>query len=111
MTDVAVGEFRTVARSEAVPDDLVVPFYVEDRKRRVSIARVGKRLHAFDYLCTCSDEPCPLSGGLLKHTTIMCQCHGSEFDIVTGAVLEGPARKPLAVHAVREVEGVVQVGL
>jgi 3-phenylpropionate/trans-cinnamate dioxygenase ferredoxin subunit len=24
-------------------------------------------------------------------TTIMCQCHGSRFDIATGAVVNGPA--------------------
>jgi nitrite reductase/ring-hydroxylating ferredoxin subunit len=80
-----------------------------DRKLRIAIARVGGRLYAFDDLCTCSDHACPLSGGRLSGTTIMCQCHGSLFDIRTGAVLGGPATESLEVHAVREVEGSVQL--
>jgi 3-phenylpropionate/trans-cinnamate dioxygenase ferredoxin subunit len=62
-----------------------------DHKRRISVARIDGRLYAFDDLCTCTEEACPLSGGLLTGTTIMCQCHGSRFDISTGAVINGPA--------------------
>jgi len=54
-----------------------------DHKRRISVARIDGRLYAFDDLCTCTEEACPLSGGLLTGTTIMCQCHGSRFDIST----------------------------
>ena len=39
----------------------------------------------------------------------MCQCHGSRFDIETGAVVDGPATTPLSLHAVQEVDGDVQV--
>jgi len=28
----------------------------------------------------------------------MCQCHGSRFDITTGAVTNGPATEPLKVY-------------
>ena len=87
----------------------VVVQYVEDRKLRVAVARVDDRLYAFDDLCTCADERCPLSGGLLTGTTIMCQCHGSKFDITTGAVVSGPATRPLNVYDVQEVDGQVLV--
>ena len=93
MSDLATAAFRTVAPSDAVPDDSVVPYYLGDRKLRISIARVDGRLYAFDDLCTCSAAPCPLSGGLLTGTTVMCQCHGSRFDITTGAVRQR-ARRP-----------------
>jgi len=63
--------FRTVASAATVPDDLVVPHYLDDRKLRISIARVGDRIYAFDDLCTCSQRPCPLSGGLLTGTVLM----------------------------------------
>ena len=110
MTDLTTtAAFATVGPSDAVPDDSVVPYYLSDRKLRISIARVDGRLYAFDDLCTCSDEQCPLSGGLLTGTTVMCQCHGSRFDITTGAVVSGPATDPLTVYDVQEVEDGIQV--
>src|SRR4051795_9866108 len=47
-----------------------------DRKLRISVTRADDRLYAFDDLCTCGDAACPLSGGLLTGTTLMCECHG-----------------------------------
>jgi nitrite reductase/ring-hydroxylating ferredoxin subunit len=41
--------------------------------------------------------------------TIMCQCHGSRFDITTGAVVNGPATAPLNRYEVQEVAGAIQV--
>jgi 3-phenylpropionate/trans-cinnamate dioxygenase ferredoxin component len=111
MTELAASAFRTVGRGDAIADGSVVPFYLGDRKLRISIARVGDGLHAFDDLCACADQPCPLSGGLLTGTTLMCQCHGSRFDISTGDVLSGPATEPLKLYAVQEVDGDVRVGV
>ena len=109
MTELATAAFRTVAPSDAVPDGSVVPYYLRDRKLRVSIARVGGHLYAFDDLCTCSAAPCPLSGGLLTGTTLMCQCHGSRFDITTGAVINGPASEPLHRYDAQDVDGNIRV--
>jgi 3-phenylpropionate/trans-cinnamate dioxygenase ferredoxin component len=109
MTELAGDAFRTVGRDEAIPNDSVVPYYLDDRKARISIARVDDRLYAFDDICTCTDEGCPLSGGLLTGTTIMCQCHGSRFDIATGEVLNGPATEALKVYEVHEVDGSIQI--
>ena len=78
MTDVAADAFRTVGPAAGIPNDFVVPYYLGDRKLRVSVARVGDHLYAFDDLCPCADRACPLSGGLLTGTTIMCQCRGSQ---------------------------------
>jgi nitrite reductase/ring-hydroxylating ferredoxin subunit len=39
----------------------------------------------------------------------MCQCHGSRFDITTGAVITGPATEPLNAYEVQEVEGSIQI--
>jgi nitrite reductase/ring-hydroxylating ferredoxin subunit len=107
MADLAAHPFRTLGPGDAIPNDFVVPYYVD--KRRISVARVDDRLYAFDDLCTCAEQACPLSGGLLTGTTIMCQCHGSRFDVSTGAVVDGPATEPLAVYEVREVDGSVEV--
>jgi nitrite reductase/ring-hydroxylating ferredoxin subunit len=39
----------------------------------------------------------------------MCQCHGSRFDVTTGAVTDGPAVDGLTVYEVREVDGDIQI--
>jgi nitrite reductase/ring-hydroxylating ferredoxin subunit len=109
MNELTAGRFRTLDASDAIPNDSVVPFYLNDRKLRVSVARVDDRLYAFNDLCTCTDEPCPLSGGLLAGTVIMCQCHGSRFDIATGAAIEGPATDALTTYEVQELDGAVQL--
>jgi 3-phenylpropionate/trans-cinnamate dioxygenase ferredoxin component len=109
MTASNTDTFRTLGLADSIPNDFVVPYYLDDLKRRIAIARVDHRLYAFDDLCTCGQESCPLSGGLLTRTTIMCQCHGSRFDITTGAVINGPATAALKVYAVQEAEGAVRV--
>jgi 3-phenylpropionate/trans-cinnamate dioxygenase ferredoxin component len=109
MNQLPAEAFRTLWPGDAIPNNFVVPYYLDDRKLRVSAARVDDSLYAFDDLCTCADAPCPLSGGLLTGTTLMCQCHGSRFDITTGAVINGPATEPLNAYAVQEVNGDIQV--
>ena len=39
----------------------------------------------------------------------MCQCHGSRFDIATGAVITGPATEALNVYEVQEAGGSIKV--
>jgi 3-phenylpropionate/trans-cinnamate dioxygenase ferredoxin subunit len=109
MTELAANTFRPVGPGESIPNDYVVPHYLNDRKLRIAVARVGDLLYAFDDLCTCVHEACPLSAGLLTGTTIMCQCHGSLFDITTGAVINGPATKALNVYEVQEVGGSIHI--
>jgi 3-phenylpropionate/trans-cinnamate dioxygenase ferredoxin component len=109
MTELAIDTLRTVGPADAIPNDFVVSYYLDDRKLRISVARVDGRLFAFDDLCTCGDRACPLSGGLLTGTTLMCQCHGSRFDITTGAVINGPATHALNVYEVHEVDGGIQI--
>jgi nitrite reductase/ring-hydroxylating ferredoxin subunit len=109
MSELVSDAFRTVGPADGVADDFVVPYYLDDVKRRIAVARVDGRLHAFDDLCPCGGRACPLSGGLLTGTTLMCQCHGSRFDITTGAVLTGPATAPLRTYEVQEADGDVQI--
>ena len=108
MTELATGVFA-VGRGDAITNDFVVPYYLDDRKVRISVARVDNRLYAFDDLCTCADQACPLSGGLLTDTTIMCQCHGSRFDITTGAVVNAPATRAMTVYELDEIDDSIRI--
>ncbi|MET7746083.1 Rieske 2Fe-2S domain-containing protein [Streptomyces sp. NPDC005385] len=109
MTEVTAGAFRTVARADMITEGAVVPVYLSDAKLRISITRVGGDLYAFDDLCTCADDRCPLSGGLITGPVIMCQCHGSEFDVTTGVVKRGPASRQLTVYALKVIDGDVRL--
>jgi 3-phenylpropionate/trans-cinnamate dioxygenase ferredoxin component len=109
MSDLATAAFRTVGPAGALAEGAVEPYYLDDRKLRVSIARVDGELYAFDDLCTCARPACPLSSGLLTGTTVMCQCHGSRFDLATGASITGPATQALGVYEVRETGGELQI--
>ena len=42
----------------------------------------------------CTHMGCMLSDGTLKEGNVTCPCHGSIFDIRTGSVTKGPAKKP-----------------
>ena len=64
-------------------------------------------LAAFDEWCT--HEECQLSEGDLEGERVLCYCHGSEFDVQTGAVLRGPAVEPIRVYDVRVVGDELQV--
>jgi 3-phenylpropionate/trans-cinnamate dioxygenase ferredoxin component len=74
-----VDPFRTIGTSDAFPKGFVVPCYLEDRKLRLSIARVDEHLHAFGDLCTCPLESCPLSAGLLAGNTICVNATARDF--------------------------------
>jgi nitrite reductase/ring-hydroxylating ferredoxin subunit len=50
-------------------------------------------MYAFDD--TCTHMGCSLANGELDGTTVTCACHGSQFDVTTGAVLRGPAQRPV----------------
>ena len=72
------------------------PFDVGDTA--VTVASVNGRLYAFDD--TCAHMGCSLAEGHLAGTTVTCPCHGSQFDVTTGAVLRGPAQRPVRSRTV-----------
>jgi 3-phenylpropionate/trans-cinnamate dioxygenase ferredoxin component len=69
---------------------------------KVNVASAGGHLYAFDD--TCTHAGCSLARGKLDGTTVTCACHGSQFDVTSGAVLRGPANRPVRSHSVK-VEG------
>jgi 3-phenylpropionate/trans-cinnamate dioxygenase ferredoxin component len=69
---------------------------------KVNVASAAGNLYAFDD--TCTHAGCSLARGKLDGTTVTCACHGSQFDVTSGAVLRGPANRPVRSHSVK-VEG------
>ncbi len=69
---------------------------------KVTVASADGHLYAFDDRCT--HTGCSLGEGSLVGTTVTCACHGSQFDVTSGAVLRGPARQPVRSRAV-QVDG------
>ena len=69
---------------------------------KVNIASAHGKLYAFDD--TCTHKGCSLAKGKLDGTTVTCPCHGSQFDVTSGAVLRGPAQQPVRSRLV-QLEG------
>lgn len=66
---------------------------------KVNVANVDGAMHAFDD--TCTHRGCSLAGGKLDGARLTCPCHGSQFDVTSGAVLHGPAMQPVRSRQVR----------
>ncbi|MFK4150087.1 Rieske (2Fe-2S) protein [Streptomyces sp. NPDC004065] len=77
------------------------------RDHNVVVSRdSGGALKAFSTICT--HAGCPINK--LRGTTLVCPCHGSEFDATTGEVVRSPATTPLAALPVRVSGGKVVAG-
>ena len=95
-----MAEFVAVGRADDLGEGDMRAFDV--RGTKVAVANVAGTFHAFDD--TCTHVGCSLAEGDLEGTTVVCPCHGSRFDVTSGAVLQGPAREPVRVYETR-VEG------
>jgi nitrite reductase/ring-hydroxylating ferredoxin subunit len=102
----SMSEFVTVSRVADLAEGQMRAFEVAGR--RVTVARVGGTLHAFDD--TCTHRQCSLAEGDLDEATVTCPCHGSQFDVSTGAVLNPPATEPVGTYPVRVEGDALQVG-
>lgn len=102
-----MGEFTTLGPADAVSDGDMKAFDVEGVK--VAVANVDGTLHAFGNVCT--HRQCPLAKGDLEGSTVTCPCHGSQFDVTTGAVLSGPAEEPVLSYPVRIEDNAIQISL
>jgi nitrite reductase/ring-hydroxylating ferredoxin subunit len=74
---------------------------------KIAIARVQGLVYAFQVACT--HMQCSLSSGDLEDGTVVCPCHLGRFDVVTGAVLDGPPPAPLRTWPARVVDGHVEL--
>ena len=94
-----------VARADELKEGEMQAFKVLDT--RITVANVADTFYAFDD--TCTHMGCSLAEGDLEETTVTCRCHGSKFDVASGAVLDGPAQEPVETHETRVVAGTLKI--
>ena len=92
--------FVKVALAKDLEPDHMVG--VEARGKEIVVANLEGAYYAIGNRCT--HAGCMLSDGTLKGGNVTCPCHGSVFDIRTGSVIRGPAKKPEPVFATK-IEG------
>jgi 3-phenylpropionate/trans-cinnamate dioxygenase ferredoxin component len=69
----------------------------------VAVFNVGGLLYGVDEKCTHVGGP--LDRGAVSGTTVTCPLHGSQFDLRTGAVVRGPAPRPVKSYRVQAEAG------
>lgn len=58
---------------------------------------------------TCVHAGCSLAGGTVEGRSIICPCHGSQYDLQDGSVIHGPATMPAPRYDVRINNGMIEV--
>jgi nitrite reductase/ring-hydroxylating ferredoxin subunit len=72
---------------------------IEAGGKQICVANVGGRFYAIGNRCT--HMGCLLSDGRLRGERVTCICHGSTFNVVTGAVVKEPAEKSEPAYGVK----------
>lgn len=73
------------------------------------LVKLGEQVYALDD--TCVHAGCSLAGGQLQGSTIVCPCHGSQYDLRDGSVINGPATMPEPHYETRVQNGMIEVRL
>jgi len=86
----------------AATRDVKGPLCVEVEGKKLALFKVLEKYYAIDN--TCPHAGGPLCEGEMENGVITCPWHGSQFKVVTGEVIHGPASTPVAVYPT-EVRG------
>ncbi len=100
-----MGNFVTIGQASDLGEGEMKQ--VEVAGTKVAIANVAGSFYAFGD--TCTHLGCSLSEGDLEETTVTCPCHGSMFNVTSGAVLQGPAKKSEPSYRVEVRDGSLRV--
>jgi nitrite reductase/ring-hydroxylating ferredoxin subunit/uncharacterized membrane protein len=100
-------KFTDAAAEDDLAEGKMVRVEVEGRP--IVLLKHDDGFHAFEG--TCPHFGCGLWEGKLDGHILTCPCHGSQFDVSTGALIHGPATSPVASYDVRRQKGRLQVRL
>jgi nitrite reductase/ring-hydroxylating ferredoxin subunit len=98
-------EFTPVLATAALQPG--TPTKVDASGVAVMLVRQGDAIYALDD--TCVHNGCSLSGGRIQGDSIICPCHGSQYDLRDGSVINGPATMPEPRYEVRVKDGKIEV--
>jgi nitrite reductase/ring-hydroxylating ferredoxin subunit len=76
---------------------------VEIEGKQILVVKLVENFFAIGDKCTL--RGCKLSSGKLDGETVRCPCHGSVFNVRTGEVVKGPAKKPVLSYTVTVENG------
>ena len=102
-----MAELMAVGTADDVPEGEMRAYQVGGED--VAVANVDGTLYAFGDVCT--HAQCSLAEGDLEGTTVICPCHGSEFDVTSGEVLGGPAVEPVQSFEVTTEGDDLKIGI
>ena len=83
------------------------PKAFKTKGQEVFAVNIGDRVYCLSGRCTHAGAP--LAEGTLNGEVLTCPWHYSQFNIITGEVLRGPAQKPLKTYQVQVKEKAVFV--
>jgi 3-phenylpropionate/trans-cinnamate dioxygenase ferredoxin subunit len=102
------GFEKVAQRSEIKAGELKV---VEAQGEAVVLTELAGQVIALSNVCSHEDCDFVFEGqGSLNGAEIECGCHGSAFNVLSGAVLTPPATQPITVYAVQVIGDEVSIG-
>ncbi len=101
-------EYFAVAHTTDIPPGWVLKVQVGNHQ--VALANCDGTFSALDNFCSHAGGPLGNSR-LSDGCRLECRWHGAQFDAGSGAVVSGPARKPLRKFTVKVLDSTVYVAL
>ena len=101
-------DFEPIATATPIPEGVGIAVQISGRS--IALFRVDGLLFALDNVCPHAGAA--LARGRIRDGMVQCPLHGSRFDLRTGEC-RNPSLgiQPVVVHAVREVDGLLEVAL
>lgn len=93
------GDERNFVEGEAIS--------VPAGRHMIAVVRTGGAFYAIEDVC--SHDGCPLLGGPIEGTEIICPRHGARFSLKTGEALTPPAYEPVRTYETKLEVGRVWV--
>jgi len=100
-------EFIEIAPASELPNG--ERLFIEVEGKAIVIFNIAGQYFAIGDVCTHDDGP--VGDGDLEGFNVVCPRHGGEFDVQTGKAVQMPAVVDIPAYTVREVDGMIQVGV